>query len=147
MSAFPRITALALAAALCLTAGCGEEPASTASIAASLLIPRDLVDDLTSITIYVIEADKETHRPDCTLLLGDTNAYKNAKVVKKKTVDFNPLGTSALISGIPDRGRVWRFYARGVQNDALIAHGCEPGLRDVPAGDTITLTLTLERTN
>jgi hypothetical protein len=68
-------------------------------------------------------------------------------VVKRKTVDFNPLGTSVLISDIPDRGRVWRFYVQGFNNDTLIAQGCEPGVRDVPAGDTITLTIDVERIN
>jgi hypothetical protein len=129
-----------------MTGGCGEDPSQTSSVAASLLIPRDLVDDLTTITIYAIETDKETHQPDCTLLLGNTDAYKSAKAIKK-TVDFDPQGTSALISRIPDRGRVWRFYARGFSNDTLIAHGCKDELRDVPANDTITITITLERTN
>ncbi len=147
MKAFQRIAALTLAAAVGLTAGCGQEPASTASMAASLLIPRDLIDDLTSVTIYVIETDKETHLPDCFDLLGDTDAYKDAKVVKKKSVEFDPQGTSALISGIPDRGRVWRFYARGFQNDTLIAHGCVDGLRDVLPDETITLDIEISRTD
>jgi hypothetical protein len=144
MKALERIAALTLAAAVGLTAGCGQEPASTAAMAASLLIPRDLADDLTSVTIYVIETDKETHLPDCFDLLGDTDAYDD-RVVKKKTVDFDPQGTSALITGIPDRGRVWRFYARGFQNDTLIAHGCVDGLRDVLPDETITLDIELTR--
>ena len=52
-----------------------------------------------------------------------------------------------LIPGIPDRGRVWRFYARGFQDQTLIAHGCEDGLRDVPANDTIEVTITIESVN
>jgi hypothetical protein len=135
-----------LAAAL-IPGGCGEDGYSNSSVSASLLIPRQISTELTSITIFVIETDKETHQPDCTLLLGNPEAYKDAKVVKKKTVDFDVNGTSVLISGIPDRGRVWRFYARGFQNETLIAHGCEEGLRDVPANDTIEVTITIESTN
>lgn len=141
------ISAVILAVAL-LLGGCGEDTSSNSSVAAALLIPRELVDDLYSITIYVIETDKETHQPDCTLLLGDTEAYKSVKVVKDEDVVFDPQGTSVLISGIPDRGRVWRFYARGFDSSQqLIAHGCEPGVRDVPANDTIEVTITIERTN
>jgi hypothetical protein len=137
-----------LFAAACVTGGCGEDLSSTSSMAASLLIPRDLVDDLASITIYVIETDQETHQPDCATLLGDLEAYKNAKVVKRKPVVFDPQGTSVLISGIPDRGRVWRFYARGFNSsDALIAHGCVDGVRDVPAKDTIEVTIEIQRVN
>lgn len=130
-----------------LLGGCGQDDYSSSSVSASLLIPRQISQHLTSITIYVIETDKETHQPDCTLLLGNQEAYKDAKVVKKKTVEFDPNGTSALISGIPDRGRVWRFYARGFENETLIAHGCEDGLRDVPANDTIEVTITIVSTN
>ena len=130
-----------------LLGGCGEDDYSNSSVSASLLIPRQISEHLTSITIYVIETDKVTYQPDCTLLLGNHEAYKDAKVVKKKTVDFDPNGTSALISGIPDRGRVWRFYARGFEGETLIAHGCEDGLRDVPANDTIEVTITIESTN
>ena len=148
MNRYTKTAALALAVVICMTGGCGDDPSSTSSVGASLLIPRDLVDDLDSITIYVIETDQETHQPDCAVLLGNPEAYKNAKVVREKDVDFDPQGTSALISGIPDRGRVWRFYARGFDtNNELIAHGCEDGVRDVPAKDTITLTITLERVN
>jgi hypothetical protein len=141
-----QIPLVMLAAAL-LLGGCGEDTSSTSSVSASLLIPRQLAEELTSITIYVIETDKETYKPDCTLLRGDTEAYKNAKVVKKKTVDFDINGTSALIEGIPDRGRVWRFYARGFNGETLIAHGCVEGVRDVPANDTIEVTIEIERTN
>jgi len=134
---------LAIALHLC---GCGQDTSSSSSVSAALLIPRDLVDDLGSITIYVIETDKETHKPDCPLLLGDTEAYKDAKVVKKKEIAFEPQGTTALIEGIPDRGRVWRFYVRGFDgNQQLIAHGCEPGVRDVPADDTITVEIDVVR--
>jgi hypothetical protein len=143
-----KISAVMLAVAL-LLGGCGEDTSSNSSVAAALLIPRDLVDDLGSITIYVIETDKETHQPDCVLLEGDHEAYKSVKVVKDVTVDFDPIqGTSALIENIPDRGRVWRFYARGFDTgQQFIAHGCEDGVRDVPANDTITLSITLERAN
>jgi hypothetical protein len=140
-----QIAGFILALAVCLGA-CGLDESSTSSVSASLLVPRQLATELTSITIYAIETDKETHQPDCTLLLGDTEAYRNAKS-RKKTVDFDINGTSALISGIPDRGRVWRFYARGFQGETLIAHGCKDELRDVPANDTIEVTITIERTN
>jgi len=141
------ISAVILAAAL-FSGGCGEDTSANSSVSAALLIPRELVDDLYKVTIYVIETDKETHQPDCVLLLGDTEAYKDANVVEHKEIVFDPLGTTALIEGIPDRGRVWRFYARGLDaSDQFIAHGCEPGVRDVPANDTITLTITLERAN
>lgn len=143
-----RLSAIMLAVAV-LLGGCGEDTSPNSSVSAALLVPRDLVDDLLSITIYVIETDKETHQPDCVLLLGDHEAYQGVNVVKHADVDFDPIqGTSALIEGIPDRGRVWRFYARGFGiNEQFIAHGCEPGVRDVPANDTITLTITLERAN
>lgn len=132
--------------AVSLLGGCGEDSSSNKSVAAALLIPRDLVDDLHSITIYVIETHQETHQPDCTLLLGDHEAYKSVKVVREKDVVFDLAGTTALIEGIPDRGRVWRFYARGYDSsEQFIAHGCEPGVRDVPANDTITLTIQIER--
>ena len=148
MKPHAKISAIMLVVAVFL-GGCGEDTSSSSSVAAALLIPRDLVDDLRTITIYVIETDNETHQPDCVLLLGDTESYKSAKKVRDATVDFDPIqGTSALIEGIPDRGRVWRFYARGFDtNQQFIAHGCEPGVRDVPANDTISLTITLERAN
>ncbi len=38
-------------------AGCGEDT-NTSSVSASLLIPRALIDDLKSITIYLFETDK-----------------------------------------------------------------------------------------
>jgi hypothetical protein len=80
------------------------------------------------------------------VLRGDTEAYKDARVVTHKEIVFDPQGTTALIEGIPDRGRVWRFYARGFDSSKqFIAHGCEPGVRDVPANDTITLTIQIER--
>jgi len=143
-----QISTVSLLAVALLLGGCGQDTSSISSVSASLLIPRQLATELTSITIYVIETDKETHQPDCDLLRGDYEAYKDAKVVRRKEIVFDPLGTSALIEGIPDRGRVWRFYARGFDtNQQFIAHGCEPGVRDVPANDTITLTITLERAN
>lgn len=145
MSLRTQIPALLFAVAVCMTGGCGEDNSSTSSVAASLLIPRALADELTSIIIYVIETDQETHQPDCTVLIGNLEAYKDAKVETRKPVDFDPQGTSVLISGIPDRGRVWRFYARGFNGDQLIAHGCVDGVRDVAAKDTITLTITIER--
>ena len=141
-----QISAVILAVALLLS-GCGEDTSPTSSVSASLLIPRQISHDLTSITIYVIETDKETHQPDCTLLRADTEAYKNVKVVREKTVEFDINGTSALISGIPDRGRVWRFYARGYQAETLIAHGCVDGVRDVPANDTIEVEIEIVSTN
>jgi hypothetical protein len=146
MKTATKLSAIMLAVAMFL-GGCGEDTSHNSSVAAALLIPRALADDLGSITIYVIETDKETHQPDCVLLLGDTEAYRSAKVGRKKTVDFDPQGTTALIEGIPDRGRVWRFYARGFDaNQQFIAHGCED-VRDVPANETITLTIDLERAN
>ena len=145
MSLRTQIPALFLTAAVFL--GCGQDTSPTSSVAASLLIPRALADELTSIAIYVIETDQETHQPDCALLLGNLEAYKDAKVVKKKTVDFDLQGTSVLISGVPDRGRVWRFYARGFNGEQLIAHVCEEGLRDVPAKDTIEVVITIESVN
>jgi hypothetical protein len=137
---------LVLLAVAFSSGGCGQDSSSSSSVSAALLIPRDLVDDLGSITIYVIETDKETHQPDCDQLLGDTEAYKSAKKVREEDVEFDPQGTTALIESIPDRGRVWRFYARGFDtNQQFIAHGCEPGVRDVPANDTIEVTITIER--
>jgi hypothetical protein len=142
------ITSIVLVTAALFLGGCGQDTSSNSSVSAALLIPRELVDDLGSITIYVIETDKETYQPHCDVLLGDIEAYKDAKVVEHKEIDFDPQGTTALIEGIPDRGRVWRFYARGFDaSKQFIAHGCEPGVRDVPANDTITLTITLERAN
>lgn len=142
-----KITVVVLAVMVCTTGGCGEDVASISSVAASLLIPRQLSNDLTTITVYAIETDKETHQPDCDLLLNNIQAYRDAKVVREKTVDFDIAGTTANIEKIPDRGRVWRFYARGYQDQELIAHGCDVGLREVPANQTIELTITLERTN
>ena len=141
-------TSIVLAIVALSLGGCGQDTSSSSSVSAALLIPRDLAADLGSITIYVIETDKETHQPDCDVLRSNTEAYKDAKVVKHKEIAFDPLGTTALIEGIPDRGRVWRFYARGFDSSQqFIAHGCEEGVRDVPANDTITLTITLERAN
>jgi hypothetical protein len=126
--------------------GCGEEPQS-ASVSTGLMIPRALSDELGSIVVYLFETDR-TARPLCDDLLDDFPNWED-KVFKRSTIEFDINKTPvAVIDGIPDRGQVWRFHARGYTNSGgtgtHIAHGCTIGVYEFKAGQEVQVSISLE---
>ena len=123
-------------------AGCGED-SSTSSVSASLLIPRALIDDLKSVTIYLFETDRL--EPNCDKLTTDFATYENTAFRKSTIEDFDPVEKKiAVIDDIPDRGDIWRFYARGIDmNDIAIAQGCNNQLYDIDPGAEVQLSITI----
>jgi len=122
-------------------AGCGEDT-STSSVSASLLIPRALIDDLKSVTIYLYETDRL--EPNCDKLTTDFATYENTAFKSSTIADFDPVKKIAVIDDIPDRGPIWRFYARGLDvNDQAIAQGCNNQLYDIDPGAEVQLSITI----
>lgn len=122
-------TALISLFALLGLAGCGPDDgeAGNSSISAGLLVPHALADELVSVEIYIYEIDGNSRPTKDELLtpdaLGNYDTYKEYKEFKKVPISFT-ITNEARISGIPDRGPVWRFYARGYDNSPLlIGHG------------------------
>jgi hypothetical protein len=121
-------------------AGCGEDT-NTSSVSANLLIPRALIDDLKSITIYLFETDRL--EPTCDKLTDDFATYENSDFRRGTIEDLNAL-LITVIDDIPDRGPIWRFYARGVDiNDIAIAQGCNNQLYDIDPGSEVQLSITI----
>jgi hypothetical protein len=129
---------------LCLLLNsCGQER-EYASVSTSLLIPEALADELDSVTVYLIQLKQL--EPSCQTLLANTQAYELASIFKSVTIPFDLDGNNqAILDGIPNRGAVWRFYARGFNSGkALIAHGCDPGQYNITVDQEANVTLTLE---
>ncbi len=121
---------------------CGSE-AGPSQITTALLIPQTLAEELATIEIYLFETERS--EPAAESLLNNENLYRDYK--HYKMVKYPYPGTSAAVmDGIPDRGNVWRFYARGLKESGiLIGHGATPGLYDInPDSDTpLQVDLTL----
>ncbi|MBN2494689.1 MAG: hypothetical protein JXR96_08880 [Deltaproteobacteria bacterium] len=117
--------------ALVLACGCGAEPGSElGAVSASLRIQQTLAEDLEGVQIYLFQVDKMGNPRDDSLL-ADTDRFKDYKAEKVESFSYSNTG-QAVMDGIPDRGRVWRFYARGLNhNSVLIGHGCTDGLYDM----------------
>ena len=121
-------------------AGCGEDT-NTSSVSASLLIPRALVDDLETVAIYLFEA--KLGEPHCDKLTTDFSTYEN-DAFRKVTIDFKTIQI-AVLDDIPNRGRVWKFYARGFDvDDKPIAQGCDGLLYDIGPGLEVQVSITIE---
>ena len=148
-----RLTIPSLLACIALfgLAGCGPDDsgAGTGSMSTGLLIPQALSDELASVEIYIFEIDGDARPTKEELLkadaLGSYDAYKDYKEFKKVTIAYQT-SDQASISGIPDRGNVWRFYARGYDaSPLLIAHGTPLGaarvLADTDEPTEILITL------
>jgi len=119
-------TGLALLAAACGPDGSQEV---TGTMAAALHVPRALIDDLASVEVYVYR--QKDGEPEIPVLLAEEppagshvyDNYKDYSAYKHVTIHFQDTDT-ADIKGIPDRGPVWIFYARGLDNTPwLIGHG------------------------
>jgi hypothetical protein len=138
-----------LSLALAALSGCGgQEPGvdGLAGVSAALYLPQDLAADLASVTIYAYETDRATKEPSCPRFLSNTEAYKSYREQAKATIVFATSDTAEL--RLPDRGNVWRIYARGYSNANLpIAHGCIDGVIDVDpeAAEPVQVDLTLTR--
>jgi hypothetical protein len=126
-----------------LGSGCGADGPEVTSVAASLLIPRQLAEEIETVAIYAIEL--KNLQPSCIALFTDPAELDSASVASSVESPFNPTGTNQIIlDGIPVRGAVWRFYARGLDSArALVAHGCDPGQYAVDPDNPIALTLRL----
>jgi len=124
-------------------AGCGDE-GGTASISAGLLVPRALSDELVEVTIYLFKTNT-TDQPYCDDLTSDFDKWED-KAFDNTTVAFQSEGvTVAVIDGIPNRGRVWRFHARGYDGQGLlIAEACDVAVYLFEAGQERQITMTLE---
>jgi len=121
--------------------GCGGQP-ETATVSAGLLVPRQLAEQLSSVTVYLFET--HTNRPRCDELVNTvTFADYDGQEYKKVPIIFSNVQT-AVIDDIPDKGPVWRFYARGFDaTDTPIADGCDDGLYTIEAGSEMQLTLAI----
>jgi hypothetical protein len=140
-------TALISLFALLGLVGCGPDDggAGTGSLSAGLLVPRALADELVNVEIYIYEIDGDRRPTSDELLtpdaLGSYDAYKEYKEIKKVPISI-AITNEARISGIPDRGPVWRFYARGYDNNPLlIGHGAVGPVRVRADIDDPTLIL------
>lgn len=122
-------------------ASCGAEDLS--SVSTSLVIPRQLAGQLSTVTIHLVQVDT-LKRPDCTTLLGDPNRIESANVVKRAVVEFNASGTTQrVIDNIPDRGTVWEFYAEGHNaSQTLVGHGCA-GVFSISKGEELPVTISM----
>jgi len=142
-----------------LGVSCGPDPAAGpgGSMQAALLLPRALADELASVTVYVYRVDETGGEPSREQLLAENppgsgryEAYRDFKPFKQTTIAFKE-SQQARISGLPDRGPVWLFYARGHDsNPLLITHGAAGPLRvtgdaDAPTAVTIRLEALPER--
>ncbi len=125
---------------------CGSE-AGPSQITTALLIPQTLAEDLATIEIYLFET--KLSEPAADSLLNNESLYKDYKHHKMESYPYPGTG-EVVMYGIPDRGNVWRFYARGLNtNGILIGHGATPGLYDInPDSDTpLQVDLTLSPIN
>jgi hypothetical protein len=145
-----RSTRLLLALGLSLLApgACGPNPDGDgmAGLSAALYLPQDLAADLVSVTIYAYETDRTTHEPVCDRFLTNSEAYKSYREQTKATIVFASGDTAEL--RLPDRGNVWRMYARGYDlNNLPIGHGCIVGVIDVDpeAAEPVQVDLTMNR--
>jgi hypothetical protein len=142
-----------------LGGGCGPDPAAGpgGSLQAALRLPRALADELASVTVYVYRVDEADGEPSRGQLLAESppgsgryEAYEDFSPFKQTTIAFQT-SQAARISGLPDRGPVWLFYARGYDSSPLlITHGAAGPLRvtgdsDAPTEVTITLDALPER--
>lgn len=142
-----------------LGGGCGPDPAAGpgSSMQAALRLPRALADELASVTVYVYRVDETGGEPSREQLLAESppgsgryEAYEDFNSYKDTTIAFQA-SQAARISGLPDRGPVWLFYARGYDsNPLLITHGAAGPLRvtgdaDAPTEVTIRLEALPER--
>ncbi len=120
-------------------AGCGGQP-ETATVSAGLLIPRGLAEQLSTVTVYLFET--HTNRPRCDELENTaTFPTYDGQEYKKVPIIFSNVQT-AVIDDIPDKGPVWRFYARGFDDTGTpIADGCDDGLYTIEPGSEMQLTL------
>ena len=118
-----------------LFGSCGGDDTELAQVEASLLVPRILEEDLGSIEIFLFETDMGEPRAED--LVSGSDRYKSFDWERKETYPY-PGTSEATMEGIPDRGNVWRFYARGLNdNGVLIGHGATAGLYDInPDSDT-----------
>lgn len=123
--------------------GCGPEPGDLGEVAAALYVPRDLIDDLNAVEVYVYETDYTTKAPSCDPFLANPTYYTSLKEQKMVTI-LMAQGGSQVIDGIPDRRNVWRFYARGLDDIGVaIADGCA-GVVDVePDGEPVAIDIHL----
>ncbi len=137
-----------------LGGGCGPDPAAGpgSSMQAALRLPRALADELASVTVYVYRVDDSGGEPSREQLLAESpsgsgryEAYKDFNSYKDTTIAFQA-SQAARISGLPDRGPVWLFYARGYDsNPLLITHGAAGPLRVTGSADAPTeVTIRLE---
>ncbi|HOX45333.1 MAG TPA: hypothetical protein PK668_17180 [Myxococcota bacterium] len=134
--------------ALAALAGCGPDagPDGLAGVSAALYLPQDLAADLVSVTIYAYETDRTTHEPVCDRFLTNSEAYKSYGEQTKATIVFASGDTAEL--RLPDRGNVWRIYARGYDlNNLPIGHGCIVGVIavDPDAAEPVQVALTMNR--
>jgi hypothetical protein len=129
-----------------LLLGCGSERADLGYLAAALHIPRDVAAELEAVELYVYETDRVTKEPTCDRFMLNRDYYKTRQEQVKGTIAFRTSQETTL-DGIPDRGNVWRVYARGLNSPGLlIAHGCHGGVVDVdPDGPPAEITIALER--
>ena len=110
-----------------LAVGCGPDAPdeATGTMTAALEVPRALVDELASVEIFVYR-QKDGEPAPADLLVEDPpyyEAYEDYRATKTVTIAFQTTDT-ADIKGIPDRGPVWVFYARGTDAAGwLIGHG------------------------
>lgn len=132
---------LAVIALSLVLASCGAEDLS--SVSTSLIIPRQLAAQLSTVTIFLVQVDT-LKRPDCTTLLGDPTRIQSANVVRRAVVEFNASGvTQKVIDDIPDRGTVWEFYTEGHNvSQTLVGHGCA-GVFSISKGEELPVTISM----
>ncbi len=123
--------------------GCGPGE-DLASVGASLLIPRQLAEQIKSVEVYLFQTSAEDPY-DCDELAVPANFDTfRSQAFKVATIDFDQGVSTAVFDNIPDRGMVWRFFARAYDaGDSLIAQGCDKGLYRLEGGKTQELTIQL----
>lgn len=118
--------------ALLLSACGAESPGSGMGFTtAAIEVPRALADELATVKVYVFRVND--NHPTSTELTsefpigsGKYEAYKEYSATKTVTIAFQA-DQEAIIDGIPDRGPVWLFYARGMNSITIpIAQGVLP---------------------
>jgi hypothetical protein len=125
--------------------GCGGEP-TLSGTSAALIVPMALADDLATVVISLFQIEKLTYEPKCEQLDASFASYADGAFLQAAPLNFKQ-GDSTVIDGIPDRGEVWRFYARGFDGGSnLIATGCfptAPGGMRIEVGSDTTITIEL----
>lgn len=126
---------------LLLPVDCGGE-ATLGRLRADLLVPRQLAENLDRVEVYLFET--KNNRPRCDELeQQQVFAELEPQAFNEASIDF-PAVDTAVISGIPDRGTVWRFHARGLDAaGVLLGQGCDDGLYRVQDGQEIQVVLEL----